>query len=68
MNSDPNSLAMLVRDMRAAPHVRNRTIARNCDRLVAFWDGQSRGTISTVEMARRLGKPVQVITVQSQNN
>ena len=49
---------------RAAPHVRNRMIVHSCDRLVAFWDGKSRGTASTVELARRMGKPVEVIEVK----
>jgi len=49
---------------RAAPHVRNRMIAHTCDRLVAFWDGKSRGTASTVDMARRFGKEVRVIEVR----
>lgn len=43
---------------RAATHVRNRAIVERCDRLVAFWDGQSRGTMGTVEYARRKGKPI----------
>ena len=48
---------------RAAPHVRNREIVRACDRLVAFWDGVSRGTAGTVALARRMGKPVEVVTM-----
>ena len=50
---------------RAAPHVRNRKIVENCDRLVAFWDGMSRGTASTIALARRQGKPVSVIEVRN---
>ena len=48
---------------RAAPHVRNGEIVANCDRLVAFWDGKSRGTKSTIDKARRDGKDVQIIEV-----
>lgn len=46
---------------RAAPHVRNREIVENCDRLVAFWDGASRGTAETVRLARRNGRNVQIV-------
>lgn len=46
---------------RAAPHIRNRKIVLSCDRLVAFWDGESRGTAGTIELARRNGKEVQII-------
>ena len=45
-----------------APLVRNEAIAIDCDRMVAFWDGQSRGTMHAVAIARRLGKPVEIIT------
>lgn len=41
---------------------RNRTIVANADEVVAFWDGSSRGTKSTIDMAREAGKPVRVIT------
>jgi predicted Rossmann fold nucleotide-binding protein DprA/Smf involved in DNA uptake len=42
---------------RIAGALRNRDIAKACDRLVAFWTG-SRGTAITVQMAKDLGKPV----------
>jgi hypothetical protein len=42
--------------------IRNRWIAEHCDRLVAFWDGASRGTAMTIKFAHQLGKPVEVIT------
>lgn len=46
---------------RAAPHVRNSAIVANCDRLVAFWDGKSRGTAGTIDKARRNGREIQII-------
>ena len=42
-------------------YARNTLIAQECDRLVAFWDGESRGTENTIDEVRRLGKPVEVI-------
>ena len=39
---------------------RNSVIVELCDRVVAFWDGKSRGTMDTVNKARAAGKPVQV--------
>lgn len=39
---------------------RNRKIAEACDEVVAFWDGSSRGTMTTVKMAQELGKPVTI--------
>ncbi|HIT18941.1 MAG TPA: DUF2493 domain-containing protein [Candidatus Fimivivens faecavium] len=50
---------------RAAPIVRNRTIAENCDLLVAIWDGFSRGTSYTVEYAKKIRKPYRVYLIPS---
>lgn len=44
-----------------APLVRNEEIVNDCDRLVAFWDGKSTGTMHTVNLARKAGKPVEVV-------
>ncbi len=46
---------------RHAYHHRNRLIAEACDRLIAFWDGSSTGTKYTIDYARRIGKPVEII-------
>ena len=44
-----------------APLIRNAQIAKMCDEMVAFWQGESTGTMHAVSCARRLGKPVRVI-------
>lgn len=46
---------------KAAPHVRNGQIVAAADRVVAFWDGKSRGTKSTIEKAKRYGKEVHIV-------
>lgn len=46
---------------RSAGFRRNALLVRAVDRVVAFWDGRSRGTAGTIEMARRLGKQVVVV-------
>jgi len=43
---------------RGAPHVRNQRIVDACDILLAFWDGESAGTQSTIKKAFKAGKPV----------
>jgi len=45
---------------RQAPLERNKLIAADCDRMVAFWDGKSTGTNHVMHCARALGKPVEV--------
>ena len=46
---------------RAAPIVRNKKIVEYADRIVAFWDGKSKGTQSVIQYANRIGKPCEVI-------
>ena len=47
-----------------APLVRNRWIVEGADQVLAFWDGKSRGTMHTVEYAKKLGKPVRIVLIQ----
>ena len=42
--------------------LRNQQIVDAADRIVAFWDGISKGTKITIDMAKRAGKPLEVIT------
>jgi predicted Rossmann fold nucleotide-binding protein DprA/Smf involved in DNA uptake len=46
---------------RAAGPLRNRLIAEASDEMVAFWDGRSRGTLSSISEMRKLGRTVEVI-------
>lgn len=49
------------RDGHAGGPRRNATIAKIADRMVAFWDGKSRGTKSAIEEMQKLGKPVVIV-------
>ena len=44
-----------------AGFVRNEEMGRFADGLLAFWDGQSRGTKHMIEFMKSLGKPTRVI-------
>jgi hypothetical protein len=46
----------------AAGMIRNRQIVKNCHRVVAFWDGKSKGTKNTIDLAVAMGKPVTVFS------
>lgn len=43
-----------------AGFVRNQQIVDYADRIVAFWDGESPGTKSTIDLALKARKPVEV--------
>jgi hypothetical protein len=42
---------------------RNTEMIGMCDKVIAFWDGQSRGTKFTFEYARKRGKETKVFTL-----
>src|SRR6185312_15053079 len=43
-----------------SPLLRNHDIVAAADRVVAFWDGTSTGTMHTVGLARKAGKPAEI--------
>ncbi len=43
---------------KAAGPIRNKLLAEECDVLISFWDGKSRGTKSMIDLARKNGKIV----------
>lgn len=49
---------------RAGP-LRNRTIVEYADRIIAFWDGTSRGTANVIALAQALGKPCEIATLDT---
>ena len=43
-----------------AGHKRNEEMVEDADALIAFWDGESTGTLSTINYAKQKGIPVRV--------
>ncbi len=62
-----SGLAVLIFDAdwarhgRAAGPIRNVEIVEAADELIAFWEGESRGTLNSVALAARRGIPVRVL-------
>ncbi len=46
---------------RAAPIVRNKKIVEYADKIIAFWDGSSKGTLSVIKYAEKMGKLCEII-------
>lgn len=46
---------------KSAGYKRNVQIVEACDQVLAFWDGLSKGTEHTVNLAKKLGKKVIII-------
>ncbi len=46
---------------RAAPIIRNKEIVEYADKIIVFWDGSSKGTLSVINYAKKIGKPYEVI-------
>ena len=43
-----------------AGHKRNKQMVEEADALIAFWDGESTGTLSTINYAKEKGIAVRV--------
>lgn len=48
---------------RQAPIMRNIQIVENCDYVLAFWNGSSRGTKFTIDYALKRGKAVRIVRI-----
>lgn len=48
---------------KCAPLVRNKQIVDACDCVLAFWDGNSKGTKRTLEYAKENGKPTTIVQI-----
>lgn len=46
---------------RVAPIVRNKKIVDYADKIIVFWNGSSRGALSVIKYAEKVGKPCEVI-------
>ncbi|MBE6619242.1 MAG: hypothetical protein E7626_05620 [Ruminococcaceae bacterium] len=49
---------------RAAPIIRNKKIVDYADKVFAFWDGNSKGTLSVIKYAEKTKKPCEVIIIK----
>lgn len=45
-----------------AGHVRNELMGNYADELIAFWDGESKGTKDMIDIMIRLKKPVTIVS------
>ena len=49
---------------KAAPIVRNKKIVDYADRVIVFWDGISKGSLSVIQYAKKTGKNIDVIILK----
>lgn len=47
----------------AAGPIRNKQIIENCDLLIAFWDGKSKGTKSSIDIANKKKRDTVVVYI-----
>lgn len=46
---------------KSAGVIRNKLIIENCDIVIAFWDGLSKGTKSSINIANKLNKNLKIV-------
>ncbi len=50
-----------------APLVRDEEMAKAADIIIAFWNGQSRGTKYTIDYAKSIGRKVQIYLIEERD-
>lgn len=50
---------------RGAGIIRNKEIIAAADQVIAFWDGKSKGTLSSINIAKKLCKPLVLVEYNS---
>jgi hypothetical protein len=51
-----------------AGYLRNQEMAKKADALVAFWDGESKGTKHMIDIAEQMGLKVNVVQTNLDGN
>lgn len=51
---------------RAAPVIRDEEMVKMCDRVVAIWDGESKGTKHTIDFAKKHEKPIEIYIISNE--
>jgi len=46
---------------KAAGYIRNVDIIKNSDKVIAFWDGKSKGTKHSIDIAEKQGKKCKIV-------
>ena len=49
---------------RAAPIKRNEEMVKIADAVLVIWDGDSKGTLSTINFAKKQNKPITVVNLK----
>lgn len=49
---------------RAVPVLRNKVIVSESDMVVAFWDGESKGTAFVIEECKKQNKPCKAVVIK----
>ena len=52
---------------RGAPIIRNKRIVDYADKVIVFWDGKSKGSLSVIKYAERKGKECKVVICDPHN-
>ena len=53
---------------KAAPIKRNREMVEIADAVLVIWDGESKGTLSTINYAKENNKPITVVNLKETEN
>ncbi len=72
--ADKNNISKLImrpnykRYGKAAPLIRNKAMLEVADKVIVIWDGKSKGTKYTAELARKLGRELILINLENKRD
>lgn len=49
---------------KSAPLIRNKDIVNYSDGVIAFWDGESHGTLHVIDYCEKIGKPYKIVRMR----
>lgn len=49
---------------KVAPIIRNKEIVNESNKIIAFWDGESKGTKSVIDYCKKINKNIEIIYVK----
>ena len=55
--------ASYAKETMASTFIRNRAIVEAADMVVAFWDGESRGTKYSIDYANKIGRTTLIVSI-----
>ena len=52
---------------KSAGPIRNELMVQNCDFVIAFWDGKSKGTRNLIQLAQKYNRKTTIVDIKNRS-